>query len=622
MEKKKVFLAWSGDTGRKFAEALKETLLTHPSLDPWISSQDIRAGAPWFEYIKNALDGSDYGLACLSAGASAMPWINFEAGYLFGSLRNFKLLLFEESLHGPLAHLHSVHGARDEDVVKLLDELVGESSQEWFDFKEAEWKERVRKIEVDETSHLELAIQSFVSAGLRLRENSSLATNGCFRRILVHSIRLNAQRVDAIRSHYSIPAERYPHYLIELQEEFLANVSALAIVRHQEQFWQQDVGRHVLRTSARGRTRRVFAFWSPEHLLEHYDILLQHAETYDTWLISYNKLTQEFPGYAQDFSVITVDGDAVLAQYEQLGTTRSIRFSVEQKSIDQHLSVLERIIKRSAILRTPMAAEKLVERVFGRAALAPIETRPVEMSEYISPHDYHEHEEDHAYYREMVETMIATWKAHWRTRGDGDMPWLLELGAGTGLFTKRLLELQFGHLAALELDWACFSVLKGCVARAGRAEDRDRVELLNEDSRSFDPDGKFDAIFSCFADHHIKKSDKGRYFENVKVNMKPGALMIVGDEFLPEHDPADRHRALEAYHGHIIELARAAGNDVLVGLETAALKSGLEELGDFKVSCSEYEALLRGAGLHFDKKKIGPLDTDEVGGVYVYQVWA
>jgi cyclopropane fatty-acyl-phospholipid synthase-like methyltransferase len=74
--------------------------------------------------------------------------------------------------------------------------------------------------------------------------------------------------------------------------------------------------------------------------------------------------------------------------------------------------------------------------------------------------------------------------------------------------------------------------------------------------------GLFDVVVSSFADHHIKPTDKGRYFRNVTDNMKPGGLFLVGDEFLPEHDQSDvnAHKAaLERYHNHIIEIARNQG---------------------------------------------------------------
>jgi len=118
--------------------------------------------------------------------------------------------------------------------------------------------------------------------------------------------------------------------------------------------------------------------------------------------------------------------------------------------------------------------------------------------------------------------------------------------------------------------------------------------------------------------------DKAEYFKNVKRNLNQSALVIVGDEFLREHgkDEADRRKALEAYHNHIIEKAREIGDETLVQLESQALRSGLERIGDFKVSCERYNELLQHASFVIEGKElIGPREqSNEIGGVYVYTI--
>ncbi|MFM6405190.1 MAG: class I SAM-dependent methyltransferase, partial [Microcystis sp.] len=151
-----------------------------------------------------------------------------------------------------------------------------------------------------------------------------------------------------------------------------------------------------------------------------------------------------------------------------------------------------------------------------------------------------------------------------------------------------------------------------------------KVKTLNKDSRTYNPEGEFDYIFSSFADHHIKTADKAKYFDNIKQNLKPNGLMIVGDEFLRKHDPNDRDdrdSALKDYHSHIIDIAKGQGEMILAELERQALQSGLEEKGDFKVSCEQYEKLLKQAKFKFKKEKIGPENIDNIGGVYVYTAW-
>ena len=54
-------------------------------------------------------------------------------------------------------------------------------------------------------------------------------------------------------------------------------------------------------------------------------------------------------------------------------------------------------------------------------------------------------------------------------------------------------------------------------------------------------------------------------------------------------------------------------------LENNALKSGLDMVGDFKRHETMFEEEMKSASFRcVMKKKIGPLDRDDVGGVFVY----
>lgn len=254
--------------------------------------------------------------------------------------------------------------------------------------------------------------------------------------------------------------------------------------------------------------------------------------------------------------------------------------------------------------------------VFARQWLTSLGRKSVEMSEYIDIEDYDQHEEEHAYYLEMMEKMLSIFSQH--RRRSSKVCRVLELGAGTGIFTKRLAQIPNVKVVAVELDWACVKRLEH------NLKNRQNVEIVNGDSCTYNPSKPFDYIFSSFSDHHIKPEDKDIYFRNIKRNLMPGGLFLVGDEFLRPYTLADHdawQAALEAYHNHIIEIAEKAGHAILAHLEREALKSGLEKQGDFKLPCEQYEATLSAAGFAFSQEKIGPLERDDVGGVYVYTAW-
>jgi hypothetical protein len=77
----KVFLSWSGEKSRGVAEALRDWL---PSVvqqvEPFMSDQDIDAGARWQQRISEELEGARFGILCVTRENQEAPWLNFEAG--------------------------------------------------------------------------------------------------------------------------------------------------------------------------------------------------------------------------------------------------------------------------------------------------------------------------------------------------------------------------------------------------------------------------------------------------------------------------------------------------------------------------------------------------------------
>jgi hypothetical protein len=108
----------------------------------------------------------------------------------------------------------------------------------------------------------------------------------------------------------------------------------------------------------------------------------------------------------------------------------------------------------------------------------------------------------------------------------------------------------------------------------------------------------------------------------VKRNLVSDGLFIVGDEFLMDHNErsrTERDAALRTYHQYIIDCATREQHPQVASLEAKALESGLNLWGDFKMSCRHYEQQASASGLSLvSKEKIGPLDNDKVGGIYVY----
>lgn len=251
----------------------------------------------------------------------------------------------------------------------------------------------------------------------------------------------------------------------------------------------------------------------------------------------------------------------------------------------------------------------------------------VEMSRYISIDQYDKFEQEHPFYREMVEKMIQTFRQHCQTllraaKREQSHHWkVLEFGAGTGLFTERIAAQPNVTVTAVEVDTECFNKLLRNMQPYGN------VICLRQDSRYYKPDhdeSQYDFIFSCFADHHIQDPDKLDYLKNVKGNLRQDGLYIVGEELLPpyhEKSDAERDESIKKYHGHILylidQIEAEAVRKAVSELESQAMESGLNRIGDFKVSAEIYAALFHGADMSSEQIKIGPADRNDVGGVYV-----
>ena len=139
---KNLIICWSGDLGKKVAEAVKKWLeqLDGTPFRPWYS-EDIVKGADWRQALKNRLQQVKAGIICVTPSSLGSPWLHYEAGFLAGGLaggeertssRVFPLLFRVDrgQLAGPLGAYQATTASRQgvELLVRSLAELVGAAS--------------------------------------------------------------------------------------------------------------------------------------------------------------------------------------------------------------------------------------------------------------------------------------------------------------------------------------------------------------------------------------------------------------------------------------------------------------------------------------------------------------
>ncbi len=128
----KVFLSWSGGTSQKVALVLREWIPSVlQNVEPYLSSEDIDKGARWSADIAKELEGTSFGILCVTKENIDAPWLNFEAGALskFFDKSHVVPLLFDlkpTDVRGPLVQFQSASCSKDE--VKRLVASVNKSA--------------------------------------------------------------------------------------------------------------------------------------------------------------------------------------------------------------------------------------------------------------------------------------------------------------------------------------------------------------------------------------------------------------------------------------------------------------------------------------------------------------
>jgi hypothetical protein len=121
----KVLISWSGKTSGGIARLFRDWLPTVlPSVEPWVSSEDIHKGKRWTGELAGQLKDTQFGIIIVLPDNQDSPWLNFEAGAIskWVSAANVAPLLFgmtASDLRGPLSQFQATVFSKD-DLLKLI----------------------------------------------------------------------------------------------------------------------------------------------------------------------------------------------------------------------------------------------------------------------------------------------------------------------------------------------------------------------------------------------------------------------------------------------------------------------------------------------------------------------
>ncbi|WP_316190972.1 toll/interleukin-1 receptor domain-containing protein [Bradyrhizobium sp. SZCCHNS2096] len=128
----RIFISWSGQRSQALAQALHEWLpLVLHYVQPWLSQSDIAAGERWGTEVAKELEGSNFGIICVTRENVSAPWILFEAGALAKLMQEGRVipLLLDidfKDISGPLAQFQAkkVEKAGLNDVIVSINRIA------------------------------------------------------------------------------------------------------------------------------------------------------------------------------------------------------------------------------------------------------------------------------------------------------------------------------------------------------------------------------------------------------------------------------------------------------------------------------------------------------------------
>ena len=631
-KEKLLFISWGGEEACEVGLWLERELKHRiPNLKIYISKQ-MRSGVIWQAELEKNLNEATHCLGVMTDVALNRPWFLFELGILYQRLKDVPLWRFcEPPKHDhPLSLFQIAEGDDFENLRQLAtsllagqDEVNKKNSLDKIDSLNDGWHGLVGPIvrHHNETSRFRSAIASVNDIAMSPQLHKDLRSNVLLRELLTKTVAGLAVTLTSLHDRvFKIEKSLYPEYLIHLQTQFPDHRTyAVAVVDKIEEFWAGSTGDNILKATNQG-SERIFVFRRHEDLKRYCEKIAHHAQKYGAYIMSVNSFGPLgwIYGITRDFSVI-IDQEShcrISASYDDSGDT--ITFTASPGEIDRKLESFRRL--RSASHKFDpdryLHDSNSYEDELTNVAFLKASGDSLYHSSVIPIVRYDMFEEDHPYYREMHEQMLTVFREH---AGQGRSVEVLEIGAGTGHFTKRLAQ-QLGNIkiTAMEPDPKAWEILDR------RLREMD-VNIIEASALNYVPPGDFSFVFSSFCEHHIKPADKQLYFRKISQMMRNGGFLVVGDEFLSpcdENDETEYERALIAYHMFIIDLAQKAHHWEVAKLEEFAMNSGRADARcrvDFKISLERYLGFVRDAGFKLVTKTcISPLNVaDSIGGIYV-----
>jgi tRNA (cmo5U34)-methyltransferase len=154
--------------------------------------------------------------------------------------------------------------------------------------------------------------------------------------------------------------------------------------------------------------------------------------------------------------------------------------------------------------------------------------------------------------------------AVWAAESGNPEPEILDVGAGTGLFSACMLE-KFPGAHLTQVDIAENMLEMARQRFAGREHTQYRVS----DYSAGDLGGPYDIVCSALSIHHLESADKRRLFRRIHDALRPGGMFVNADQADGE-TPYFRERNLQYWNDFLKNgpMTEAQHNEILKRRDT------------------------------------------------------
>ncbi len=109
-------------------------------------------------------------------------------------------------------------------------------------------------------------------------------------------------------------------------------------------------------------------------------------------------------------------------------------------------------------------------------------------------------------------------------------PLILDLGAGTGIFSWKVIEkYPEAQMTLIDLSEKMLEIARKRFASI------QNIKMIQADFSLFDMENKYDAIISSLAIHHLEDKAKQALYKNIYKGLKPGGVFINADQIAGEN---------------------------------------------------------------------------------------